>query len=130
MKEFFAACNTQHGRWNRKKFWLYPIGMSIILWLLMFLILTISSSSNTILLTSLPIGWYLFYVQITSYAKRLRDLDKSPWLLILMFIPFINIGLLIYCGFFKGTQGANRFGPDPLGGTADIPKEKQETVEL
>jgi uncharacterized membrane protein YhaH (DUF805 family) len=47
-----------------------------------------------------------------------------------MFIPLLNIGLLIYCGFFKGTQGPNKFGPDPLGGTSEIPKEKQETVEL
>jgi uncharacterized membrane protein YhaH (DUF805 family) len=49
---------------------------------------------------------------------------------LLMFVPIANLYLVIICGFFKGTQGSNKFGPDPLGGESTTPKEKQETVEL
>jgi uncharacterized membrane protein YhaH (DUF805 family) len=48
---------------------------------------------------------------------------------LLMFVPIANLYLVIICGFFKGTQGPNKFGPDPLSGTSVAP-EKKETVEL
>jgi uncharacterized membrane protein YhaH (DUF805 family) len=48
---------------------------------------------------------------------------------LLLFVPIANLYLVIICGFFKGTEGQNKFGPDPLGGTS-VTKEKQETVEL
>jgi uncharacterized membrane protein YhaH (DUF805 family) len=48
--------------------------------------------------------------------RRLHDLDRSGWWVLLSFIPLIGAIILIvwFCG--KGTDGANRFGPDPLGG--------------
>jgi uncharacterized membrane protein YhaH (DUF805 family) len=71
-------------------------------------------------------------------AKRLHDRDKSAWWLLLFYlvpgllgglgdatgdigaifhvIGFgISIWALIELGFLRGTAGANRFGPDPLG---------------
>ncbi len=46
--------------------------------------------------------------------RRLHDLNRSGWLWIFSLIPFINLALLGYVIFFKGTTGPNRFGPDPL----------------
>ncbi len=59
-------------------------------------------------------GLATFLPSIAIGVRRLHDLDRSGWWLLLVFIPLIGaIVLLIwYCA--KGTAGPNRFGPDPL----------------
>ena len=77
-------------------------------------------------------------------VKRLHDRGKSAWWLLVFYLlpgildgiqrllpgedigavfslaaAAISIWALLELGFLKGTQGANRYGPDPLGGTAD-----------
>ena len=53
-----------------------------------------------------------------SYAimiKRLHDRDRKGWWVLTVLGTIIGaIGLFVYLGFLKGTEGANRFGPDPL----------------
>ena len=47
-------------------------------------------------------------------VRRLHDRDMSGWWMLIMFFPLIGgIALLIICAM-KGTEGDNRFGPDPL----------------
>jgi uncharacterized membrane protein YhaH (DUF805 family) len=43
----------------------------------------------------------MLYVSMHNYANRLRDKQKSPWLALLVFVPIVNMGLLIYCGFIE-----------------------------
>ena len=47
-------------------------------------------------------------------VRRLHDLDKSGWWVLIALIPLIGAIILIvwYCS--KGTTGDNRFGADPL----------------
>jgi len=48
-------------------------------------------------------------------AKRCHDRNRSGWFQAIVLIPIIGaIWLLIELGFLKGTEGENRFGPDPL----------------
>ena len=47
-------------------------------------------------------------------VKRLHDLNKSGWFILFSFIPIISFLLGIYMLFFKGTDGENQFGKDPL----------------
>ena len=48
--------------------------------------------------------------------RRFHDLDKSGWWMLIGLVPIIgSIWLLIECGLLRGTEGPNRFGPDPLG---------------
>jgi uncharacterized membrane protein YhaH (DUF805 family) len=59
----------------------------------------------------LPLGPISIIVQI----KRWHDLDKSGWWVLVNLIPILGgLWSLIECGFLKGTNGQNRFGPDPL----------------
>jgi len=56
-------------------------------------------------------------------VRRLHDLDRSGWWLLLAFIPLVGAIILIvwFCG--KGTDGPNRFGEDRLSGmTPPIPR--------
>jgi uncharacterized membrane protein YhaH (DUF805 family) len=46
-------------------------------------------------------------------ARRLHDIDRTAWWLLILFTAIGAILLIIwYC--FKGTEGPNRFGPDRL----------------
>ncbi len=60
-----------------------------------------------------------FLVVLCSFAvtvKRWHDRDKSGWWVLIGFIPVIGfLWTLVECGCLKGTDGGNRFGPDPLG---------------
>ena len=46
--------------------------------------------------------------------RRLHDLNKSGWWLLVSFIPYINIVFCLYILFAPGTPGENKYGADPL----------------
>lgn len=54
-------------------------------------------------------------------VRRLHDIDKSGWWILIGFIPIIGWIIFIIWACTKGTDGANRFGPDPLAGQAAAP---------
>lgn len=57
----------------------------------------------------------LIYPQIVLLAKRWHDRDKSGWWTLIGLVPVIGgLWMLIELGFLRGTDGPNRFGPDPL----------------
>lgn len=57
----------------------------------------------------------LFLPGIAVSIRRLHDIDRTGWWLL---IAFTGIGLIVLLVFdcTKGTTGPNRFGSDPLGG--------------
>lgn len=62
------------------------------------------------LLLALPLiipGWAVA-------VRRLHDIDRSGWWLLIAVIPLIG-AIVLYIWFAtKGTEGPNRFGSDPL----------------
>ncbi len=53
-------------------------------------------------------------------VRRLHDLDRSGWWLLLAFVPLVGTIVLIVWFCTRGTPGPNRFGPDPLAGFEQI----------
>ena len=51
-------------------------------------------------------------------VRRLHDLDRTGWWIFLGLIPLVGAIILLIWFCSKGTDGPNRFGPDPLGGVA------------
>ncbi len=136
MKDFFNECNSYTGRWNRKKFWLYPLGMSLLvllpIWILFSIAFALNITSLIWILWWIAIVWYIYviYVSICSYIKRFHDLDRSGHFTWLAFIPYIWIIAMIWCGFFKWSPWVNRFGPNPLDPTnTSTSNEKPEDNE-
>lgn len=59
---------------------------------------------------------YSLLILIPSIAvgvRRLHDLDKSGWWMLIGIIPLIGAIVLIYFFVQDGQAGSNRFGPDP-----------------
>jgi uncharacterized membrane protein YhaH (DUF805 family) len=62
-----------------------------------------------------PLVSLIFFLPgLAVSVRRLHDLDRSGWWMLLV-ITVIGAILLIIWDCFKGTAGPNRFGPDPLG---------------
>ena len=53
-------------------------------------------------------------------VRRLHDLDRSGWWILLSLIPLVGAIILLiwYCS--KGTDGPNRFGADRLAGSGQM----------
>jgi len=51
-------------------------------------------------------------------VRRLHDIDRSGWWLLLGLVPLIGAIVLLVWYCTRGALGPNRFGPDPLGGRA------------
>ena len=49
-------------------------------------------------------------------VRRLHDIERSGWFLLLVLIPIIGWIILIYWMCQPGTSGQNEFGKDPIGG--------------
>ncbi len=47
-------------------------------------------------------------------ARRLHDTDRSGFWLFLILLPLIGLIVLIVWWCFKGTNGSNQYGPDPV----------------
>ena len=58
---------------------------------------------------------------IAVSVRRLHDLDKSGWWLLICLIPLVGAIILIVWFCTKGTEGPNRFGTDPLAATPPAP---------
>lgn len=102
------------GRARRKEYWMYT--------LFNLLALIAASIVDSVLgLTGEagigPIyGLYAIAVLIPGLAvsvRRLHDIDRSGWWLLIAFIPLIGAIVLIVWACSEGTRGDNRFGADP-----------------
>jgi uncharacterized membrane protein YhaH (DUF805 family) len=55
-----------------------------------------------------------FLPGLAVMVRRLHDTNKSGWWWLIVFVPFVGAILLIVWFCIKGTEGDNRFGPDPM----------------
>lgn len=114
-QQFLAA----EGRINRKIFILYIIAfilLAVTLAVPAFL-LNFGDDDFVIEIISVAISSVLEFAVLPGIflsTKRLHDLDKSAVFIVLYFVPLVNIILFIYLVFFKGTDGENRYGKNPL----------------
>lgn len=47
--------------------------------------------------------------------RRLHDIDRSAWWILIGLIPFVGFIVVLYWACQEGTAGPNQFGPDPKG---------------
>ena len=66
----------------------------------------------------LVVGYVVMVILGFAFGKRrLNDLNRSGWWMLLYIIPIISLILLVYMIFFPGTNGSNDFGPAPSANT-------------
>ncbi|MEE9276551.1 MAG: DUF805 domain-containing protein [bacterium] len=113
------------GRIGRSTYWLrgvLPITVfELAMWLgvAIFQPLALQKGSDEIGLISalilIVLGAAVTWAGLAIGVKRCHDRGRSAWFLLVSLIPIIgSIWVLIELGFLRGTEGGNRYGPDPL----------------
>jgi uncharacterized membrane protein YhaH (DUF805 family) len=64
-------------------------------------------------ITSAIVGLGLLLPGLAVSARRLHDIDRTFWWILITF-TIIGWLLLLYWDCVRGTSGPNRYGPDPL----------------
>ena len=118
----FKAPFSFDGRIRRIEYFLSGIVGGIVTWIAMLLgvgtfIFGASSGSAGGSVFGLLIGLAALiasvWFSLAQGVKRLHDLNKSGWLILLMFIPIVNAIFGLYMLFADGTVGPNQYGADP-----------------
>lgn len=109
VKSFFNNYATFSGRSSRSEFW----------YVMLFSLLAGFATGIVDAIIGAPLtnGLFCLAILIPSLAltsRRLHDTDHSFWWLLIVLVPFIGAILLLVWYCTKGTNGPNRFGPDPL----------------
>lgn len=115
----FANFFTLSGRAARSEYWyffLFSFLGSFALGLVDGLIF--GASMNGLAPISTIFSLLVVIPGIALGFRRLHDIDKSGWWLLLNFVPVIGWLVLLYFLVKKGTDGGNSYGPDPLGSGA------------
>jgi len=136
---------TLDGRIGRARFWLGTVVVAGVSMAATYLIVALVGISQAAVAFSAAVAFALAYPSYAVTAKRFQDRDKPGFLALLLLIPSYGANLLytfgvfdldqpsawaqaldviiaviflwflVELGFLKGTQGPNRYGPDPLG---------------
>lgn len=103
------------GRLNRQPFWIGNLILTVINVVGTLVGLAVGGAVGNLI--SLIFSLAILYPGICIAIKRCHDRDKSGWWFCIIFIPIVGIiWYIIEFGFLRGTEGPNRFGPDPLAG--------------
>ncbi|WP_168381262.1 DUF805 domain-containing protein [Proteus mirabilis] len=109
------------GRARRKEYWMFIVVNTIILAVLYGIMFSSIDSytgemSGTGFAALIIIGIYSLATIIPNIAvtvRRFHDQDRSGWMVLLSFIPFVDGLILFIFMCLDGTRGENRFGLDP-----------------
>ena len=96
------------GRARRKEYWMFVLINFIISCVLGIL----AYVANVFYYLSVIVSLALIIPSIAVGVRRLHDINKSGWMLLLCLIPFVNF-YLIYLLFLEGDKGPNEYGADP-----------------
>ena len=115
VKSVYSRYVDFQGRSPRSEFWWFVL-FYFIIYIVLAVIGVVTEGLGMILLVIFLLGTIIPYLAVS--IRRLHDLDKSGWWILISFIPIVGL-ILIYWYCLKGTDGDNQFGPDPLGNVAD-----------
>lgn len=105
------------GRACRSEFWFWMLFN----FLLIIVAVVIDASLFGLQPDSLPVFQVIVTLALVVpglavAVRRLHDIDRSGWWYLINLIPLVGFIIFIVWACTIGTQGPNRFGPDPLSG--------------
>ena len=104
------------GRAPRSEYWWFALFMviaSFVLGIIDGLIFGMGPGNVGILGLIFSLGTLL--PSICVGGRRLHDVGRSAWWMLLIFIPIVGWLVLLWWAIQPGTPGTNDFGPNPLG---------------
>lgn len=112
VRRCFALYATFTGRARRSEFWFF--------WLFNLLANGVAAILDAAIFSGGPlnaiVSLLLLVPNLAVAVRRLHDVGRSGWWLLIVFVPLVGIVVLLIWYISAGEHGANRFGPDPRGG--------------
>ena len=120
-KEAVKTCLSKYccfkGRARRSEYWYWFLFELIVTFVLAFiggLIEGITGTEAEIANVLTSIASLAFLLPgLGVQVRRLHDLDKKGWFLLLTLIPVVGSIILLVWACKEGTAGENQYGPDP-----------------
>ena len=114
---------TFSGRARRKEFWMFILFNAIFAFVAMMLDKLCGTTFKFEMhgmTFPMSYGWiYVIYgiavllPSLAVWVRRLHDIGKSGWLVLISFIPIVGAIILLVWACTEGQMGDNRFGADP-----------------
>lgn len=107
---------TFSGRASRREYWWFALVSTLVTVALAIADIAMDNYSHDAgmgLLTSIY-TLLVFLPSLGLAVRRLHDIDRSGWWLLIGLIPLIGYLVIIVFACLPGTRGANRFGLNPL----------------
>jgi len=121
VKTVLQKYTTISGRALRSEYWWWTLAIIIVSVILgkmdsaLFLAIDPATGKQTgASILSFVFTLAILIPNICVIARRLHDINKSGWWMLVSIVPILGLILFIFWAATKGTAGDNRFGPDPL----------------
>ncbi len=70
----------------------------------------------------------IFLPAISVQVRRLHDVNRSGWWVLIGLIPVVGFLLLLYWSVQRGTEADNEYGPDPLATLNSLSPEQSSGI--
>ena len=118
------------GRLGRVRYFVYALTITLIVYAVFAAVTAFAAIAGqpatepggvmfSVLMVLLAVGGVFTAVMSIIYGvRRLNDMNRSGWLILLMFVPLANFLLALVMLFAPGSKGENKYGaaPAPNGG--------------
>ena len=112
---FIRLLFSAKGRVTRRTFWLFYLAVLVLRISMAYLDISLGTFDYEYDngLFSALFTFLILIPMIAVSIKRFHDRGDSAWNVVMLFIPFINLIFLFMLAFMPGTNGPNKYGPDP-----------------
>lgn len=112
----FISCVTEKfccfsGRARRREYWMFTLFYILVLLGLFIVAQVIPAFSFAYFICPLV----LLLPSLGVTVRRLHDIGKSGWLILVGLIPFVGGIILLIFECLDSTPGENQYGPNPKG---------------
>lgn len=107
------------GRIRRREYWMFILVHVVIM-------IVLSILEEMVDMRDIFTGIYglaLIIPSLAMGARRLHDIGKSGWWLLISIVPLVGAIVLIIFAARDSQPGANEYGPNPKEGAAAVPVE-------
>ena len=110
----FENYTSFSGRAARAEYWWFAVFIAAVYFIATTADSVVFGSDSRLQLFGLVAAVALFMPALSVSIRRLHDLDRSGWWLLVALVPIFGAVVLLLWYFSRGTYGSNRYGPDPL----------------
>ena len=126
IKICFKKTFNYKDRASRSEFWYFTLIYTILSIPLYIYENSYDPTEENIYIISVLCVIILFLPGIAVQIRRMHDINKSGWFILLNLVPFIGSIIVLVMLIEKGTLGKNRFGEYPLKLVEKNPKDNSE----